>query len=305
MIFEHGERLAFGGVEIADHLLAHELVETHARERAEAFGLLAPVLRRFVGGGAKCCVEAALVIARLADRLLDGGQRIASGEHRLVLLPAGDAAGKDGHLELGLEIAAALLGKLGVLHDAVRRLVAANGVEGRDRNAHRKARHGLRLVGLVVADGKPHRKAALIDRIDDDEIGAALEARMLAEEAGLVFGPPGDQEPIVLPHLRGERIEIGDHLARFSGVAALNRGLSLRVKRIGKLTRIRHLRFGDDRLVERIKVARQDLRKLDARVFCRLPGGAHDLILIVGEKDREDSDSGAEPLAVDAHGEPR
>jgi hypothetical protein len=127
VVLDHAHRPPFGGVEIADHLIAHHGVESDACQHPKALRLLAPQPGRLFDRGAQRSVELALVRADLADRLLHRGQRVAAREHGVPSLPGGNAAFEHRHPELGLEEAAALLGHARVLHDAVPGLVAADG----------------------------------------------------------------------------------------------------------------------------------------------------------------------------------
>src|SRR5262245_61870543 len=119
----------------------------------------------------------AFIGAGLADRLLDREQRIATRKHHSSS-PAGDATFEHSHSEIRLEIAAAFCAEPGILHNAVALLVGAHRIERLLRDAHREAGNLFYAVGLVVADRQLNRLALRIDRIDHDEIGTPLEARM-------------------------------------------------------------------------------------------------------------------------------
>ena len=133
-----------------------------------------------------------------------------------------------------------------------------------------------------------HRIAARIDRIDDDEIGAALDSVGCSRKKPVsILRTPGDPEHVFLPQLRRQLIEFATAGTRFRCVAALERGAALREEGVSALARGRHLRFGADRLVRRRELTRQSLRELDACGLGRLLRGTHDRVLIEAESDRE------------------
>src|SRR5262249_11822453 len=150
--------------------------------------------------------------------------RLTACKHDVPSLPPRDPAFEHRHSELGLDEASALFSHACVLNDAVARLVFAYGVEDLHGDTNSKVRHGLGLVGLVVANLQLDRLAVRVDRIDDDEIGSPLETRMLWEKAGLILRPAGDAQHVFAPERGRDSVKLGNGRAAILRVAPIERG---------------------------------------------------------------------------------
>src|SRR5262245_26785288 len=218
--------------------------------------------------------------------IADWIENSASRPLNVMVSPAGQAAFECHHPELRLHEAAALLRHACILHDSVPGLVVAHGVESIDRDAHRETRNCFHLVGLVVSNRQLDRLALGVESVDHDEIGASLEARMLAPEAGLILRAPRDPQHVFLPQQSQQSVQLGHCRTRIRGVAALERGTTAGQDRIGALARLRYPRFPGGGLVGRGQLAGQRFADFDpCSLGCAVTRPNHRVVI---ETDADD-----------------